>query len=121
VSSVLRWRAGEARDGLLVLAYAAHREGVEVPQVVKDLLSELHALALAEGRISEVGNVPVGVETIDDMRTWGSAEEAGQAVGLSGRRVRQLCADGYVSHRIYGGGRYLVDVGDLQAHLKGRA
>ena len=118
MSSLLTARAEEARNGLLVFARDAQRAGVEVPRVVVELLYELQAQALAADRVSEVGSAEVGRETIDDMRTWGTPDETGRQVGLTGRRVRQLCGSGFVAHRRVGGGRYLVDLDDLQRHLR---
>lgn len=115
--SLLSFRAQEARDGLLLFARDASRQGVDVPTVVKELLRDLHGQALANDRVSEVGSGGVERETIDGMRAYGAPDEAGRQVGLSGRRVRQLCAAGLVAHRQIGGGRYLVDLDDLQRHL----
>ncbi len=115
--SLLSSRAQEARDGLLLFARDASRQGVEVPNVVKELLRDLHGQALANDRVSEVGSRQVERETIDDVRAYGAPDEAGRQVGLSGRRVRQLCAAGLVAHRQIGAGRYMVDLDDLQRHL----
>jgi len=44
-------------------------------------------------------------------------DAAGQVVGLSGRRVRQLCGEGAVRFVRSGVRGYLVDVADLQRHM----
>ncbi len=116
----MRWpaeRSQEAFDGLLVLARIAAlaRSQEKVPGVVVDLMQ-----ALAEDAVSTHGSGSGSGGTLMDMSKGLPADQAGAEVGLSGRRVRQLCCDGLVRHVMFDG-RYVVDVEDLRAHLRGRA
>lgn len=108
-------RAAQHRYALVLFARDAHRAGVEVPAGIPALIEDLTEV------ISEVGNAKVERETMDGMRNEGTPDEVGREVGFTGRRVRQLCADGLVAHRRIGGGRLLVDVDDLQRYLRERA
>lgn len=111
---VFSTRAQEAFDGVLALVRVAvtSQSRQKVPEVVLDLLNAL------EAQVSESGNALQREVRVVDMGMWVTPDEAGQAVGYSGRRVRQLCAAGLVSHRRVGAGRYLVDVESLAAHLR---
>lgn len=113
------YRPGEALDELLGLVRAALRTGYTPGPVITALARDLHARSLQADRASEVGNDRSERETIDGVREYGTPDEAGIAVGLTGRRVRQLCAAGLVAHRPVGKNRYLVDLSDLQRHLRG--
>jgi len=112
MSRLFGGRAAEHRFALVFFARDAHRAGVDIPPGISALLNDLTAA------ISDTGSAEVGRESIDGMRTWGTPEETGRQVGLTGRRVRMLCAEGLVAHRLTGGGHYLVDLEDLQRHLR---
>lgn len=109
-------RAQEAADGLLAVLEPLVRSGgrQRVPPVVVELYRALLEAA------SDSGSAAQGGGTMDSVKQWRSAEDAGRAVGLTGRRVRQLCAAGQVAHRRIGARPVLVDVDDLHRHL-GRA
>lgn len=86
-----------------------------------DLLGVLDALnvvdvASEQRPVSEFGTVPTQRGRLEDMRT---PDDAGAEVGLSGRRVRQLCVADRVTHRASGARGYLVDVDSLRAYLHG--
>jgi hypothetical protein len=100
-------------------ALAEHAR-VSATPVRADLLAVLNALNAADvthdhARISAIGNAAPAPATVVDMKT---PEDAGRAVGLTGRRIRQLCADGHVAHQRAGARGYLVDVDSLHAYLR---
>lgn len=117
----MRWpddRVQELVDGLMdLLAVATSASSAQkVPGVVVDLLEELHAEAM-----SDLGHAGPGAVTLGDVSdTWVIANEAGRAVGMTGRQVRRLCSAGLVRHRVTRAG-YKVDVEDLRRHLSGGA
>lgn len=77
-------------DGLLVLARAAVRSSspAAVPDVVLVLLEAVEASAR---RVSDVGSGAGLSVIVDDVQSsWVTADVAGERVGLSSRRVRQL-------------------------------
>jgi hypothetical protein len=93
---------------------------VSATPVRADLLAVLGALNAADvahdhARISAIGNAAPPTATVVDVRT---PEDAGRAVGLTGRRIRQLCADGLVVHQRAGARGYLVDLDSLHAYLR---
>lgn len=90
--------------------------GLVSPGVVA-VVEALHAASL----VSEFGPAAAGFGTVEGVEQWVTPDDAGQAVGASGRHVRRLCADGLVRHRLVGARRYLVDVEDLRRHLRGEA
>lgn len=115
----MRWpedRVQELIDGLMdLLAVATSASSAQkVPGVVVDLLEELHAEAM-----SDPGHGGPGAVTLGDVSdTWVTADEAGRAVGMTGRQVRRLCSAGLVRHRRTRAG-YEVDLNDLRRHLSG--
>jgi hypothetical protein len=113
--------AGRALDALLGLVRAALKTGYTPPSAISDLARELHGRAMAQEAASELGSREADCETIGGVRKYGTPDEAGSAVGLTGRRVRQLCDAGLVAHRVIGKNRKLVDLEDLQRHLRGDA
>ena len=116
-SDLFTSRAGELKDALVGLLAIAARvssagRGDRVSPILVELLEELH-------RISETGNATGRNETLVSATSSESPEEAGAMVGLSGRRVRQLCAAGLVAHQRLASGRLLVDVESLRNYVKG--
>ncbi|RBY94829.1 hypothetical protein DQ244_06095 [Blastococcus sp. TBT05-19] len=109
-------RAQEAADGLLATIELLVRSGGRgrVPGVVVELYGALLQAA------SDTGSATERAGSMDVVREWTSAEVAGRAVGMTGRRVRQLCADGRVVHRRLGARSLVVDVDDLQRHIRTR-
>jgi len=100
-------------------ALAEHAR-VSATAVRADLLAVLNALNAADvahdhDRISAIGNAAPPPATVVDVRT---PEDAGRAVGLTGRRIRQLCADGLVAHQRAGARGYLVDLDSLHDYLR---
>lgn len=115
----MRWpaaRSQEALDGLLVLARVAVAapSHEKVPAVVVELIEALSADAMSESGPAVVAPETLGVVGIEGM----TADEAGAAVGLTGKHVRRLCSAGVVRHTLLGS-RYVVDVSDLRRHLRG--
>lgn len=109
-----------ALDALLGLVRVAVRGGYVPTAEISELAAALHQRAVAgERAISESGNGHGSREIIDDVREYGTPDEVGSAVGLSGRRVRQLAAAGLVAARPVGKNRWLVDLADVQRHLRG--
>lgn len=110
-------RAQEAADGLLaVLAPLVSSPGgrARVPGVVVELLG---ALQVRAETVSLNRNGAVEPGTLVDVRAWGSPREAAEAVGLSERRVQQLCAAGLVLHRPVGRRGYLVCIDDVHRYI----
>lgn len=114
--------ARERFDALLALCGAIKRAHPTflAPRPVAELMAELYAQGFA---ISEVGNATALPATLDHVSEgdWQAPGDAGAAVGLSDRRVRQLCAADKIRARRVGAGRWLVDVADLRRHLRGDA
>ncbi|MFH5822276.1 hypothetical protein [Georgenia sp. AZ-5] len=80
-------------------------------------LEALHAVDVASERaVSVSGHARAEVGSVAGMS---SAAEAADAVGLSARQVRRLCARGLVASQRVGTRAYLVDVGSLRAYLRG--
>lgn len=113
-------RAREAADGLMAVLQPLVRSPggrQRVPGVVIELLTALMQQAAASGS----GNTRSEGGSMDDVNRWVSAEAAGRAVGLTGRRVRQMCDADVVAHRRLGARSLAVDLDDLQRHLRTRA
>ncbi|RBY94085.1 hypothetical protein DQ244_01615 [Blastococcus sp. TBT05-19] len=110
-------RAQETADGLLsVLSPLVTSPGgrARVPGVVVELLAAL----MEQAHVSEFGSAAGGAGSMDGVRETGSPADAGAAVGLSARRVRQLCEQGMVAHRRVGVRGYLVDIDDLRRYMR---
>ncbi|NNM44594.1 hypothetical protein [Knoellia koreensis] len=96
----------------MILAQVAIRaKGRTVPPVVCELMDALQA-----DSVSDSGSAGESSVSLEDVSTRVTADEAGAAVGLSGRQVRNLCAAGLVSHT-RAGRAYVVDLTDLRRHL----
>lgn len=111
-------RAREAADGLMAVLQPLVRSPggrQRVPGVVIELLQAL----MQQADVSELGSASGRTGRLVDVTGYGSPADAGAAVGLSARRVRQLCAVGVVAHERVGARGYLVDVNDLRRHIRG--
>mgnify|MGYP000132530942 CR=1 FL=1 len=89
--------AARLTDGLLLLARAAVT--ASSPRTVPDIVVALiDALQASARRVSDVGSGGVSSVIVDGVQSsWVTAGAAGERVGLSSRRVRQLAASGVIA------------------------
>jgi hypothetical protein len=105
---------GPLLDELLrIVAQATRSANYTLPDL--PLTTALARALNAAGPISATGNPAPSPARVVDMR---SADDAAREVGLTGRRVRQLCRAGLVRHQFVGTRTYLVDVASLHTHLR---
>ena len=110
------WRHYDALQ-LLVAQIARMHPGWEPPPAVVEVLEQL----FDEAAVSVNGNLRKAADTLDHVVRV-TPQEAGDEVGLSARRVRQLAAAGLVRSHRHGGGRaLLVDLNDLHRYLRERS
>lgn len=102
---LLAWLLPLLRDAARTSGHTLH-----LPGDVAGFLSALNAVDVSG--TGPTGQAPATVVTMS------SSVDAATAVGLSDRHVRRLCARGLVTHQRTSGGRYLVNIDSLQAHLR---
>lgn len=115
-------RAAEAADGLTALLRVVVRAGgrPNVPSVVVELLSALHAQAVAHERGSVAGTVAVQGETMVGVEQGLLASrEAARRAGCSAEYVRRLARTGRISAR-RAGREWLIAPASLDEHFRGR-